>query len=75
MGNSQGVHISREILDIANISNGDPVEIIAGKSSIIIRKHHKKKTIQELFENFDNTYVPEEITWGNPAGLPEKLPS
>jgi len=42
-GNSQGVRISREILDIANISNGDPVEIIAEKSSIIIRKHHKKK--------------------------------
>ncbi|MDR1979900.1 MAG: AbrB/MazE/SpoVT family DNA-binding domain-containing protein [Synergistaceae bacterium] len=67
-GNSQGVRIPRDILNIANISSGDPVEIIAEKNSIIIRKYHKRKTIQELFEGFDGAYMPEEISWGSPVG-------
>jgi antitoxin MazE len=67
-GNSQGVRIPRDILDSANISNGDPVEITAEKNAIIIRKHHQRKTIQELFECFDGVYMPEEADWGSPVG-------
>ncbi|MDR1966108.1 MAG: AbrB/MazE/SpoVT family DNA-binding domain-containing protein [Synergistaceae bacterium] len=67
-GNSQGVRIPRDILDIANISNGDSVEITAEKNSIIIRKHHRRKSIQELFEGFDGVYVSEEVDWGSPVG-------
>jgi antitoxin MazE len=67
-GNSQGVRIPRDILDIADISNGDPVEITAEKNSIIIRKHHKRKSIRELFEGFDGAYAPEEMDWGGPVG-------
>jgi antitoxin MazE len=67
-GNSQGVRIPRDILDIANISNGDPVEITAEKDSILIRKHHRRETIQELFEGFDGSYMQEEVCWGSPVG-------
>jgi antitoxin MazE len=66
--NSQGVRIPRDILDIADISSGDPVEITAKKNTIIIRKYRKRETIQELFEGFDGAYTPEEVSWGSPVG-------
>jgi antitoxin MazE len=67
-GNSQGVRIPRDILEVADISSGDPVEITAENGSIIIRKHHKRETIQELFEGFDGGYVSGEVSWGRPVG-------
>jgi antitoxin MazE len=67
-GNSQGVRIPRDILEVADIAGGDQVEITAEKGSIVIRKHHKRETIHELFEGFDGEYMLGEVDWGRPVG-------
>ena len=34
----------------------------------LIIKPHKRKTIEELFANYDGTYEKETIDWGDPVG-------
>ena len=70
-GNSQGVRLSKHLLDSVNLSGNDVVEIVAENNSIIIKKANDKKpyqTIQERFQGFDGDYEPTEIDWGKPAG-------
>jgi antitoxin MazE len=62
--NNQGVCIPRDILDDMNIVAGDFVEIFADNEVILIKKRRVKKSIQELFAEYDGTYMPEEIKWG-----------
>ena len=67
-GNSHGVRIPRDILEDAKILVGDAVGIISDDGVIVIKKIRKKKTIQELFEGYEGTYVPEEMNCGAPIG-------
>lgn len=70
-GNSQGIRLPKLLLDSANLSENDTVEVIAENNSIIIKKSEGKrayKTIQERFEDFDGEYEPVAVDWGRPAG-------
>ena len=67
-GNSQGVRIPRDILDDVKIVAGETVEIISEDGAIVIKKINKKKTIQELFAEYDGAYAPEEAKTGFPLG-------
>lgn len=70
-GNSQGIILTKELLETAGISVEDRVRIYADNlNRIIIEKENKKPTFEELFENWDGEYVmSEEIDWGNePVG-------
>ena len=70
-GNSQGIRFPKLLLDSANLSSDDTVEVIAGNNCLIIKKAENKrgyKTIQELFKDFNEEYEPIEVNWGNPAG-------
>ena len=68
-GNSQGVRLPKILLDDLNMSEGNEVEILK-QDNVIVIKHatQKRKTIQELFAEYDEDYTPEEIDWGEPVG-------
>jgi len=70
-GNSQGIRLPKILLDDANLSNNDTVEVIAENNSIIIKKPENRntyKTIQERFKDFNGEYHFEAIDWGSPVG-------
>ena len=75
-GNSQGIRLPKFLLESANLTDNDTVDVIAENGNIIIKKSESKKThktIQERFKNWDGK--PYELTdedkeWLNmtPAG-------
>jgi len=68
-GNSQGVRLPKILLDDLNMSEGNEVEILK-QDNVILIKHatQKRKTIQELFDGYNDDYTSEEIDWGEPVG-------
>jgi antitoxin MazE len=69
-GNSSAVRIPRHILSQAKLEEGVDVEIFSTKEGeIVLRAVRKRKSIQELFADYDgNFFQTEEIDWGNPRG-------
>ena len=69
-GNSQGVRIPKILLDSVNWSENEKIVIIVNNGKLVIEKanEHKRKTIKELFENYNGDYEPTEIDWGEPQG-------
>ncbi|HEY5555636.1 AbrB/MazE/SpoVT family DNA-binding domain-containing protein [Acetobacterium sp.] len=70
-GNSQGIRLPKHLLNSANLSDRDAVEIYVEGETIIIKKSKtvaKRKTIQELFAGFGDDYKPTEVNWGKPEG-------
>ena len=68
-GNSQGVRLPKVILEDLDMKEGEEVEISTQNNTIIIKRSTKKrKTIQELFANYEGDYKPEDIDWGKPVG-------
>jgi len=68
-GNSQGIRLPKVILEDLDMKEGEEVEISTQNNTIIIKRSTKKrKTIQELFANYEGDYKPEDIDWGKPVG-------
>lgn len=70
-GNSQGIRIPKYLLDAVKLSTSDEVVIRAESDMLIIEKAAptaSRKTIKELFANYDGEYKPQEIDWGEQAG-------
>ena len=69
-GNSSAVRIPRQVLDQANLEEGTDVEIILAKEGeITLRAVRKRKSIQELFADYDGGFLQtEELDWGKPQG-------
>ena len=69
-GNSAAVRIPRHALAQANLEEGADVEIVLVKEGeITLRAIRKRKSIQELFADFDGGfYQTEEVDWGKPQG-------
>ena len=69
-GNSSAVRIPRQILSQANIEEGADVEIVSmQEGEIIIRAVRKRKSIEELFADYDGGFFQtEEIDWGESRG-------
>lgn len=69
-GNSQGIRLPKHLLESADISEQDTLEVLAENHSIIIKKidQRPRKTIQDRFRGFSGTYDAEIVDWGPPAG-------
>ena len=68
-GNSQGIRIPKFLLDEVNWNGNEQLIVSADKDRLIIEKAKpKRKTISELFADFDGEYVPVEMDWGEPEG-------
>lgn len=66
-GNSSGIRLPKKMLESLNMHDGTPVDVISENNKIIITKK-KKKTIKELFENYDGDTKMKEYDWGEPEG-------
>lgn len=70
-GNSQGVRIPKYLLDAVKLTANDEIVIRAENDTLIIEKAaptQPRKTIKELFADYNGEYTPEEIDWGEKAG-------
>ena len=67
-GNSQGIRLPLNILKEAQIKTGQNVEISVRNNQIIVKKKETRKSIQELFADYEGQYIPETIDWGTPSG-------
>ena len=73
-GNSQGVRIPKYLLDAVKMTTDDEIDIRAEGDMLIIEKAKPvaaRKTIKELFADYDGEYTPGEIDWGDKVGNEE----
>jgi antitoxin MazE len=73
-GNSQGLRLSKQILDQADIEVGDDVEIIVSESQIIVKRSKRSKPkydIRELVAKIPRGYKGNEVSFGPAVGKEE----
>lgn len=67
-GNSKGVRIPKAILESLEWKENEPLTIDIKDGKIIIEKQNERKSITELFKDYNDVYEPEKIEWGEPTG-------
>lgn len=70
-GNSQGLRLSRQVLDDAQISVGDEVDVAVHEGVIVVapvRRVRGKHDLRDLVDRIPAKYPVEEIEWSGPAG-------
>ena len=69
-GNSQGIRLPKYLLEMLKWSENEQISVKAQENRIVIERveYNRKKTINELFEGYDEEYVAEEIDWGKAEG-------
>ncbi|MBF0099972.1 MAG: transcriptional regulator/antitoxin, MazE [Desulfobacterales bacterium] len=74
-GNSHGIRISKQILEISKLTPGDSIEISAKKGKIIIqtsqKNDRKKYQLKNLIKQMPKNYNVEEVNWGVAVGREE----
>ena len=68
-GNSQGIRISKELLELAGINKNDYYYVELVNGDIVLKKVHKHRTLEERAEEFGGKLGPyEEFQWGEAVG-------
>ena len=67
-GNSQGIRLSKSVLEQANIDVNDTVQIEASENVIILRKVFRHRTFEERLAEYDGKMDVQDFDWGEPAG-------
>lgn len=69
-GNSQAIRLPKAVLVAASLAEHDPVQIIAQKDAIIIKKRPKPRhrTLKERLNGFGDEYVFQELDTGPAVG-------
>jgi antitoxin MazE len=70
-GNSQGLRLSKQVLELADIAIGDDVQIIVGDGQITVKKAGSKYDLAELVARIPKEYRPKEVGFGPPVGKEE----
>jgi len=71
-GNSHGLRLPKHILESAEISVGDNVEVIPTEGRILIKKVATRKfNLAEMVARMPRTYKVREKSLGGPAGKEE----
>lgn len=71
-GNSQGLRLPKHVLETADISVGDDVEVIPQEGQIIIKKVSKRKfDLAEMVSRMPRNYKAREESFGKPVGREE----
>ncbi len=73
-GNSQGLRLTRNVLEDANLDVGDEVDVKVQDNTIIItpsRRIRGKHNIENLVAEIPADYRTEEVDWGKPDGREE----
>jgi len=70
-GNSQGLRLSKQVLEDVHISVGDDVDVSVRDGLIVVapaRRVRGKKSLKELVSRIPKGYKTEETDWGQPLG-------
>lgn len=68
-GNSQGVRIPKSVLDCVAWNENEEIVLLVEDGKIVMKKaKRERKSIKELFEDFEGEYEPVEVDWGKPVG-------
>ena len=70
-GNSQGLRLSKQVLEEANVSVGDNVDVAVRDGAIVItpiKRTRGKLSLREHVARIPKDYKPEEIDWGASVG-------
>jgi antitoxin MazE len=71
-GNSQGLRLPKHILEDADISIGDNVEVIPQEGQIVIKKVSRRKfDLAEMVSRMPRNYKVREESFGKPVGKEE----
>lgn len=68
-GNSQGVRLSKEVLEMAGFSESDVLNVTVSKGVILLTKGFRHKTLEERTAEFgEKIRINGEYDWGDPEG-------
>ncbi|HPC93690.1 MAG TPA: AbrB/MazE/SpoVT family DNA-binding domain-containing protein [Sedimentisphaerales bacterium] len=70
-GNSQGLRLSKQLLDDVQISVGDPVEVAVQDGVIVVaplKRVRGKHRLADLVRRIPKGHDTREIDWGAPVG-------
>lgn len=68
-GNSQGIRISKELLDEAEIKQDDMLDMAVVDGNIVIKKIFRHKTLEERVKAYGGKIGPySETEWGESLG-------
>ncbi|MCI5954722.1 MAG: AbrB/MazE/SpoVT family DNA-binding domain-containing protein [Lachnospiraceae bacterium] len=68
-GNSQGIRISKDILQEANVAIDDILDVKVSDGMIMLSKPFRHKTLEERAAEFDGKLnMDGEYDWGEPVG-------
>lgn len=70
-GNSQGLRLSKQVLEGARITVGDEVDLVVREGEIVItpvKPARKKRSLRQLIARIPKDYEPAEVDWGPPVG-------
>ena len=68
-GNSQGIRLSKEILQAANITVDDVLDVKVSNGAIMLAKSFRHKTLEERASEFGGKLnLDGEFNWDDPVG-------
>ncbi len=70
-GNSQGLRLSRQVLEEAHISVGDEVDLAVHDGVIVVapvRRVRGRCNLKTLVARIPHDYKSQEVDWGKPVG-------
>ena len=73
-GNSQGLRLTRNVLEEARIAVGDPVEVEVRDGVIVVsptRRRRGRHRLEDLVARIPPDGRTTEVDWGKPAGREE----
>ena len=72
--NSDGICFAKNILDKAQMSIGDEVQVTIQNGRIVVEiasRTRKRVNLEALLAQMPDDYQPEELDWGKPVGKEE----
>ncbi|MBI4432804.1 MAG: transcriptional regulator/antitoxin, MazE [Candidatus Omnitrophica bacterium] len=69
-GNSQGLRVSRDVLEKAHVAVGDAVEVSVQKGAILVQpvRVRGKYSLRQLVAQMPKNYRPSREEWGKAVG-------
>jgi len=70
-GNSQGLRLSKQLLEDAQISVGDQVDVAVHDGVIVVaplKRLRGKHNLRDLVKRIPKGHRAEEVDWGGPVG-------
>ena len=66
--NDPAIKIPKELLTALHWHEGTELNICVQGGNLLLEPSKCGKSIEELFNDYEDDYVPQEIDWGHPTG-------